>query len=188
MSGPDWQIDSIRAPFVYGPPLARYLWALKYRAKRHLGRAIGQLLGEAIETADTVDMADAGIDAVVAVPLHPRRLRTRSFNQADEIAGPIAARLGRPLLASGIRRTIETRPQTELDRKARLQAPMGSFAVCRNLTGLKIAIVDDVITTGATINAFAEALKSKGAASVEAWSVARTVGPARKAIYSTRKI
>jgi ComF family protein len=182
MSGPGWVIDSVRAPFAYGPPLSRYLWALKYRAERHLGRALGSLF------AGTIDPIKIEIDAVVGVPLHPRRLRARSFNQADEIAAPIARVLRRPLLTSGFKRIVATRPQTELDRKARLRAPIGSFAVSRNLAGLGIAIVDDVITTGATANAFAAALKAQGAARVEAWSVARSTGGATDSAHSTRKI
>jgi ComF family protein len=182
ISGPNWAVDQIRAPFAYGPPLAGYLWALKYRAERHLGRALGSLV------AETIDTTKIEIDAVVGVPLHPRRLRLRGFNQADEIAGPIARKLDRPLFSPGFNRIISTRPQTELDRNARLRAPLGKFAVSRDLGGLRIAIVDDVITTGATVNAFAAALKAEGAAYVEAWSVARSVGRKANALYSTRNI
>jgi ComF family protein len=182
MSGAAWAIDSIRAPFAYGPPLSRYLWALKYRAERHLGRALGSLL------AETIDPTTVEIDAIVGVPLHRRRLRSRTFNQADEIAAPVAHILRTQLLTSGFKRIVATRPQTELDRNARLQAPAGSFAVSRDLTDLNIAIVDDVITTGATVNALAAALKAKGAANVEAWSIARSIGDARDFAHSTRKI
>jgi predicted amidophosphoribosyltransferase len=112
----------------------------------------------------------------------------RSFNQAEEIAAPVARILRRPLLSSGFKRIVATRPQTELDRNARLRAPIGSFAVTRDLTDLRIAIVDDVITTAATVTAFAAALKTRGAASVEAWSIARSIGDAADSGYSTRKI
>lgn len=182
MSGPGWAIDSIRAPFAYGPPLAQYLWALKYRSERHLGRALGLLL------ADELDATVHRIDAVVGVPLHPQRLRARSFNQAHEIAAPIARAFGRPLLTAGFRRIVATRPQTELDRKARLLAPLGSFSVSRDLAGLGVAIVDDVVTTGATVNACAAAVRAQGAARVEVWSVARSVGATPAPDHSTRKI
>jgi len=182
MSGSAWAIDSIRAPFAYGPPLSRYLWALKYRAERHLGRSLGTLF------AATIDPTTIEVDAIVGVPLHPRRLRSRTFNQADEIAAPIARIFGRPLLASGFKRIVATQPQTELDRNARLRAPTGSFAVSRDLTDLNIAIIDDVITTGATVNALAAALKAQGAAHVEAWSIARSIGDATDSAHSTRKI
>lgn len=174
MTGPGWFIDSVRAPFAYGPPLTRYLWALKFQGQRLLGRALGQLLVTEIESPG-ID-----IDAILSVPLHPRRLRSRGFNQADEIAGPIAARLKRPALVSGVRRKIETRPQTELDRHARLKNPHLSFSITRDFTGYRLAIVDDVITTGATVNALAEALKGNGAVSVVAWAVARGIGGAQQ--------
>jgi predicted amidophosphoribosyltransferase len=92
------------------------------------------------------------------------------------------------VLISGIRRQIETRPQTELDRQARLKNPRQSFSITRDLTGYRHAVVDDVITTGATVNALAEALKGKGATSVVAWSVARGIGGAQQTGYSTLKI
>jgi ComF family protein len=155
---------------------------LKYRSERHLGRALGLLL------ADSLEAPDHRIDALVGVPLHPRRLRARGFNQANEIAAPIARALGRPLLQSGFRRILATRPQTELDRSARLRAPLGSFAVSRNLAGLGIAIVDDVITTGATVDAFAATIRAAGAVRVEAWSVARSVGRTAAPDHATRKI
>lgn len=180
LEGPNWLVDAVRAPFVYGLPLAHYLRALKYRGQRRLGRALGQLLG--VEVA----AVKFEVDAIASMPLHPRRLRSRTFNQADEIADSVAARLARPLLITGIRRTVETQPQIKLDRSERLKGPMGSFAVSRDLGGMRIAIVDDVITTGATVNALAQALKSAGAVQVEAWSVARSVSIAAEPGYSIR--
>ena len=170
LAGRHWLIDAVRSPFIYDRPLAIYLRAFKYRRQRQLGRALGQLLGAEINSSEIE------LDVLVSMPLHPRRLRSRGYNQADEIAGSIARLLGRPLLVAGIRRSVATRPQTELDRKARLNGPAGSFAVSRDLSGTRVAIVDDVITTGATVNALAKALKSAGALRVEAWSVARSVG------------
>ena len=167
-----WLLDAVRAPYLYAAPLAGCLQALKYAKERRFGAALGRLL--ALE----VDSARSGCDIVVAVPLHPARLRQRSFNQADEIARPLARALGARLLAAGIRRTRHTEPQTALDRGERLRSLDGAFAVRGSLAGLSIAIVDDVITTGATINALAAALRSAGAVGVEAFAVARAVGGA----------
>ena len=180
-SGGGWQIDTIRAPFLYGAPLDRYLQALKYRGQRRLGRALGQLL------AEEIDVEKVEVDAIVCVPLHPRRLRARTFNQSDEIANAIATRFERPLLISGIRRALDTLPQTELGRKERMRNPQRAFCVRRDLRGMRIAIVDDVITTGATVNALATTLKSAGAIQVAAWSVARSVGFVPDTAYSSRK-
>lgn len=169
MPGRDWQLDGVHAPFVYQPPLDRYLRALKYRSERSLGRVLGLLLGE------TLSSEPADVDAVIAVPLHRARLRSRRFNQADEIGRTVAARVRRPFLYKGIARGRETRPQTELDRRQRLTGPIGSFTVTGDFSGLRLAIVDDVITTGATVNALAHALRDAGAIHIEAWAVARSV-------------
>jgi len=164
-----WLIDATRAPFVYAPPLTQCLQRFKYGRERHLGRALGRLVGSALESG-------AGdVDALIAVPLHRRRLRERTFNQADEICAAIANVVGRPILTRGIYRALDTRPQTGLGRTERLGGPARAFRVERDLRGSRIAIVDDVITTGATVNAFARALRAAGAAWIEAWSVARSV-------------
>jgi ComF family protein len=174
----DWHVDAVRAPFVYGPPLARYVQNLKYGRERHLGRALGRLLAAGIERAG-IDSAAPEVDVLVAVPLHRRRLRARTFNQADEIGAAVAKLRGVPLLGAGVRREIDTQPQTELDRAERLRGPRRAFRVNRRFEALRVAIVDDVITTGATVNALASALKGAGATRVEAWAVARSVGAQR---------
>ena len=177
-----WRLDRVRAPFLYTAPLDRYLQRLKYGRERRLGAALGGLL--AAELARTLAREPAGSDAlalgrpdrIVAVPLHPCRLRERSFNQADEIARPVAATLGSEHRDCGIRRLRATRPQTELRRNERLRALADAFGVRGRLDALHIAVVDDVMTTGATVNALAAALKAAGARRVEAWAVARAPG------------
>jgi len=164
-----WPIDAVVAPFAYAAPLARQLLALKYARQRHLGAALGLLL------AAEPGLGRCPVDALVPVPLHPRRLRQRSFNQADEIARPIARATGLPIIVRGIRRRRYTQPQTALDRRQRRANPRRAFAIDNaSLRGLRLAIVDDVITTAATVNALATALRSAGAVSVVAWAVART--------------
>jgi ComF family protein len=156
------------APLRYGAPIDHYVRALKYTGARKLGRALGLLL------ADRVRAQPIQIDALVAVPLHPRRLRERGYNQAAEIARTVSQQLQIPLLARGIRRCRASPPQTGLDAKHRYANIADAFAVSRDLSRLRMAIVDDVITTGATVNALAGALAAAGAARLEAWAVART--------------
>lgn len=163
----DWALAAVRSPFVYAAPLAHFLQALKFGRQRALGRALGLLLAE--------HTALEGIDAVVAVPLHRARLRERGFNQADEIAAALARRGNLARVAAGIRRARPTRPQTGLDPAARRHNLRGAFAVRRNLADRRIAIVDDVMTTGATLNALAAALRAAGARTVVAWTVARAL-------------
>jgi ComF family protein len=167
-----WRLVQVIAPLVYAPPAEDYLHALKYSGKRALGRAFGQVL------ADAAACRRGEIDALVSVPLHPRRLLQRGYNQALEIARSTAAALRLPILRAGIARTRDTLPQAQLDAAERRRNLATAFTIARRLRGLRLAIIDDVITTGSTVNALATALLAAGAIHVEAWSVARTQLPA----------
>ena len=166
-----WHLAGIIAPLRYEFPLSAEIHALKFSRRRSYGRALGLLLAEHLRTRAETNL----IDTIVAVPLHRRRLRERGYNQALEIARPVAAELRIPLLIAGITRSLPTRPQAELDLRERQTSVANVFSVSRNLCGRHIAIVDDVITTGATVNSLAGALLSAGATEVYAWSVSRTL-------------
>jgi ComF family protein len=202
---PGWRLDGLLAPFAYAEPLAVYLQRLKFARQHRLGRALGLLLARELAGRATADRAGIGdavcgtvdsaaarrafaCDTLVAVPLHPRRLRERTFNQADEIARPIARILGLARRSGSVRRALHTGAQTGLSRAERLVNLERAFRVTCRLHGARIAIVDDVVTTGATVNALAAALKEAGACHVEAWSVARTVVPAAGSVQSARKM
>ncbi len=166
-----WHLEFVAAPFAYVPPLDRFVLALKYRRARNLGRALGLLL------AAELDHASPRPDALIPIPLHPSRLRERGYNQATEIAWALSRSLDVPLLLSGVRRTKPTAPQTGGTAALRRRNVAEAFAVSTGVAGLQLAIVDDVVTTGATINALAQALEAAGAARVGAWAVARTRPP-----------
>jgi ComF family protein len=162
-------VASVVAPFVYGPPLDRYVVALKYRGARALGRAL------ALSIVDRLRAADCAVDVLVAVPLHRRRLRERGYNQAEEIARVLAPRLHARLVSRGVRRTAARAPQITLAARERHASTADVFEVTRSFAGLRVAIVDDVITTGATVDSLARVLTAAGAARVDAWAVARTL-------------
>ena len=109
------------------------------------------------------------------MPLHPGRLRERGFNQAFEIARPVAAATGLPLLIRGIQRQANTWPQSLLAARHRYRNMRGAFRTRRGLEGMNVAIVDDVITTGATVNALAASLRDAGAGEIHAWALSRVV-------------
>jgi ComF family protein len=113
------------------------------------------------------------VDALLPVPLHPARLRERGFNQSVEIARPLSRMLDLPLLQGVAVRQRATSPQTALSAEQRLHNLRGAFAVRREVQGLRIVLLDDVITTGATLNELAGVLKEAGAVRVIAMSVAR---------------
>ena len=167
-----WAVDAVVAPFSYAPPLDHYLQALKYRRDRALGRAFALLL--------VPELAALGpFDALAAVPLHRARLHERGYNQAHEIARALARSVGAPALTRGIARRVATPAQAGQGARERRRGVARAFRVARDLTGRCIAIVDDVVTTGATVNALAAELKAAGAARCVVIAVARTPEPAQ---------
>jgi ComF family protein len=162
------------APYSYHFPLARLIQALKYEGALANGRVLGILLARA-----ALDRAgcSASCDAIVPLPLHVDRLVERGYNQSFEIARFVAAELGVPCLPQSLRRVRHTQPQVGLPRGQRLANVQGAFeAQPQDVVGRRLVLLDDVITTGSSVSAAAEALLLAGAACVEAWAVARALG------------
>lgn len=159
--------DATHACFRYDFPVDRLVQALKYRHRLVIADYFATSLLEALPRAQS--------DLLLALPLSAQRLRERGFNQALEIARPLARRLGLPLPLDGYARVIDTAPQTGLPWNERRKNIQGAFECALDLSGKSIAVVDDVMTTGATLNEFARTLKKHGAASVTNWVVARAL-------------
>ncbi len=158
--------DRAVIPLLYQPPLDRLILALKF----HQGLAHARLLGQLL--ADAVEQSDSRPQLIIPVPLHPKRLRERGYNQALEIARPTARRLNIPLSLNHVRRTRHTETQTRLKYKERHKNMRGVFEVAHNVP-THVAIVDDVVTSGSTVTTLAKALKKSGAERVDIWAVAR---------------
>jgi ComF family protein len=158
------------APLLYREPVARWVRQLKDHMGMVEGRTLGLLLAEA---AARVYDAATPPDLLVPVPLTAGRLARRGHNQAIVLAAPVARRLGIPLLRSGVRRLRRTPPQRGLPLAARLENVAGAFGTRRDFTGRRVAIVDDVMTTGATTRALALVLLDAGAAEVHVLCAAR---------------
>jgi ComF family protein len=121
-------------------------------------------------------MADLDLsrpDVLLPVPLHRQRLRQRGFNQALELARPVSRRLCIPLDPWLAVRNKATIPQASLSPKDRYRNVRDAFQVKKDVSGLKIAIIDDVMTTGHTANALANTLKKAGAREISVWVFAR---------------
>lgn len=118
---------------------------------------------------------DAVPEVLVPVPLHRARLRERGFNQAVEIARPLARRLGLGLNLDSCERVRNTAEQTRLDAAARSKNLRGAFRVVRPFPYRHVAIVDDVLTTGNTVASLAGSLRAVGVEEVEVWSCARAL-------------
>ena len=159
--------DATRALWRYGFPLDRLIQALKY--SRRLASA--DFFGQALLAATT---QDAPPDLILPVPLSPRRLAERGFNQSVEIARPLARRWRVPLSLRDIDRR-ETLPQASLPWKERAKNIRHAFACTLALDGRRVLVIDDVMTTGATLDELARTLKMHGAARVENLVLARAL-------------
>ena len=159
--------DASRAAFVYAHPVDALIQAFKYGGQLALAGWFAQELQRRIGGA-------AGVDLILPLPLHPARLAERGFNQAAEIAKILSRLYGIATDARCARRVRNTAPQTALPWRERATNMRRAFACDADLTGMRVAVVDDVMTTGATLDEFARTLKDCGAARVENWVVART--------------
>jgi ComF family protein len=170
-------LDGMWAAWRYEDPVRRWIWALKYGRRDGWAVCLGALtarLGAAPAPGPTWDV-------IAPVPLHRRRLRERGFNQSLLLAhhwraGRAAAGLPVPKLAAGaLARTRHTRPQMELGASERQANVAGAFTLAGQggVRGARVLLVDDVMTTGATLNECARALKAGGAASVDALVLAK---------------
>jgi ComF family protein len=156
--------------FEYRFPIDRVVQRFKYGGALALGAWLSRSLAQRCEGGERPDV-------LVAPPLTARRLRERGFNQGVELARGAGRVLGIAVDAFALERVREAPPQQALGRRARRANLRGVFRARRRFDGARVAMVDDVLTTGATLEALAEALLGAGAASVEAWVVARTPAP-----------
>ncbi len=158
-----------QAAFRYQDPIPELIAGLKFRHRLNLGRLLGTLLADHLSR-----QAGPLPDAIVPVPLHPRRLRERGFNQSLEIARVVGRTLALPIDRHCCARLLPTTPQARLERQARLRNLRGAFRATPGLDGLHLALLDDVVTTGTTVGELTRVLQRAGAARVDVWAVART--------------
>lgn len=167
--------DATLAALRYAFPADQLILGLKYGARLPLAILLGDLL------ANRLSLRLTAPDLMIPMPLHRARLAERGFNQALEISRQLARISGVPIRTDGIVRVRDTPRQADLHARQRLANVRGAFDCGVNLSGMTVAIVDDVMTTGASLNELARTLKRAGAARVENWVVARTwPGPGSK--------
>jgi ComF family protein len=164
---------AVFAAMVYEYPVDRLITGAKFHGRLAFARLAGELLTLSVERWLAANVL-ALPDIIVPVPLHPRRLGVRGYNQALEIARPVAARFGLSLAPGVLRRTRPTREQTALSAMERRQNVQRAFLAGGGLRGARVAIIDDVVTTGSTLGAVAHAIQEAGAAHCQAWTVARS--------------
>jgi ComF family protein len=163
--------DATRAAYGFAFPVDALIHALKYGHRLSVAGFLAAALAE--------HGADFGADAdlVLPMPLHPRRLAERGFNQAVELARTFARGRGLPLALAAVRKVRDLPAQAGLDREARLKNPRGAFECAQPIDGRRVIVIDDVMTTGATLDELARCLKRAGARWVGNLVVARTPAP-----------
>ncbi len=160
--------DATCAAFDYAFPMDALLRALKYQGRLSIAELAGTHLAQLAASRPRPDL-------IVAMPLHQDRLRERGFNQAVEIARVVAALLHIPLATDCVLRIRATEPQAGLPLERRRKNLRNAFACAQDLSGKQVAMVDDVMTSGASLDELARTLKAAGAARVECWVAARTL-------------
>jgi ComF family protein len=159
--------DATISVFLYDFPIDAMMQRYKYGNMLSLCSFFGQLLNEKV--------APETVDLIIPMPMHPARIKERGFNQAHEIAKILCKNHKEKLDYKSAQRQKLTPPQASLPLKERVKNIKGAFSVTGNLAGKRIAIVDDVMTTGASLNELAKTLKKAGAGHVECWVIARTL-------------
>jgi ComF family protein len=162
--------DHTHAALAYAFPLDRLIPRLKYQGQLAIVPALGHSLTEAVAAQPRPDL-------LIPMPLHPSRIRERGFNHATEIAREVAKRLGHPIDTTSCQRIRDTPPQMGLKHDARRRNVRGAFTCSERVQGQHIALIDDVMTTGTSLNELAVTLKRAGAREVTCWVVARTLPP-----------
>jgi ComF family protein len=167
--------DATKAVFLYAYPIDAMMLRYKYGDSLNLGDTFAEFLAEKVNVEDCLK----NIDLIIPMPMHPQRLKERGFNQAIEIAKVLAKNCKEKLdYKSTIRQTL-TPPQASLPLKERVKNIKGAFKVNADklvkIQGKRIAIIDDVMTTGASLNELAKTLKKAGASHVECWVITRTL-------------
>lgn len=157
------------APLRYATPVPTLVGAAKFRGRLNAARLLGQLLARSVPIPD-----EPVPQALVPVPLHRARLAERGYNQALEIARVIGAVLALPVDPDCCERTVATLPQAGLEERFRRRNIRGAFNARRPLGWSHVAILDDVVTTGSTVEELARVLRRAGAERIEVWAVART--------------
>jgi ComF family protein len=165
-------LDNVVIGYIFEGVLRDAIHALKYERVRRMAEPLGELLGEQVRHKPL------HADALVPVPLHPHRMAERGFNQSELLAVPLARASGIPLVGSGLARQRETAHQVGLDARARLENVREAFVWQQPVPPpARVVLIDDVLTTGATLIACAQALRRAGAREVWALVLARSQLP-----------
>jgi len=168
LNQPQTFTDSTRALFQYHYPVNRLIQHMKFKQGIDIANHLGEMLGELFLKDNT-----ALPDCIIPVPLHARRLIARGYNQSVELARPLSRQLGVKLDTSSCKRIRATMPQADLPAKKRKQNVHKAFSVPTKIDYNHVLLVDDVVTTGNTVNELARIFSIAGVRRIDVLTVAR---------------
>lgn len=163
--------DSTYALFSYQSPIDHLVLGIKFRQKLVYAKVLGELMTEKLEKIYLENKPDY----IIPIPLHPTRIKVRGFNQAVEIAKPIAKKLAIPLDISSAQRILATQPQAAITSGKRQSNVNHAFQVNPLFHANHIALIDDVVTTASTVTALAKCYKKLGVKKIDVWCCAKTI-------------
>lgn len=160
-------------PWKYQSPLENLLMGMKFFGKLSYAYLLGSLLARVLQTHYQNKQLP---ECIIPVPLHRYRIRERGYNQALELARPIAKTLHLPIDVKNCNRILATAAQTSLQKKQRITNVKNAFAI-KPINYNHVAVIDDVITTGSTVHELCLALRKQGVSRIDVWCCARTMRP-----------
>jgi ComF family protein len=162
------QFDSSHIPFRYAPPLIPFITGLKFHARLAEARFLAELFLCGFP-ANALPLPEC----LIPVPLHAKRLRERGYNQALELTRLLSQRLHLPIENQIVQRRLHTRPQSELSGDTRRRNIRQAFQLKTPVVYRHVALIDDVVTTGSTVNELARVLRQAGVEKIQVWAIAR---------------
>ena len=156
-------------PFHYREPLIDLIHQYKYQQRLYYGPTLAKMMAHFSRRQN-----DTKPDLLIPIPLHNRRMRKRGFNQAQELTRALSRELGVPVDPFLLKRDKDTRSQTGLTERMRKHNVQGAFSLKRDCPKVNIALIDDVVTSGSTVNEATKTLLKQGAKSVTVWAVSKT--------------
>ncbi len=160
--------DRVISVFTYASPVDHLIQDLKFHHKLHVARLLGDIMA-----SNLAQRVQTRPDLIIPVPLHSARLRERGYNQALELARPIARKFRLPIDYRSCKRLRATPAQSDLPATERPRNVEGAFNITGNFKGRHVAIIDDVMTTGSTVEELATALRKAEARAIDVWVCAR---------------
>jgi len=174
-------MDHTHSLFIFSEPINKMIHLMKFKNNLAIANLFGTLMAEHI-----LKNYQRLPDLIIPMPLHPRRLRFRGYNQAELLTQVISKKTKIPMHRSIVFRKRYTPPQHTLSAKLRIKNMRNVFQIKENVEGKHILVIDDVITTGASVRALSQTINDAGARTIDVYSIARTIHEPHSILVQSR--